>query len=119
MIFCLHDLVLTCIIIYFGTLVQVGVDIYLGIVVIARMSNPLDEALNLPSGSQLLTVIESHSRINFGKYEVCAQKGAFSLDDSRILEKLGKLKERGIRLAFSDGDCYSGASIPRGRSYPK
>jgi hypothetical protein len=73
----------------------------------------LDQATTMPEGSELLISIQTHGAPRLGKkaHWVClADEGALSVDDPYFLARLSKLKNSGIRVAITDGSCFSGDS---------
>ena len=63
-------------------------------------------------GDELLIAFSTHGTSGV-RHDVCLSDGTLlPVDDPDLLERLFKAKTRGVRLAFIDDSCYSGASIP-------
>ena len=69
----------------------------------------------LPIGSQLLVVIATHgapATASNSHHEFCLKDGNLSVGDPELHVRLQALKNRSIEIAFIDGSCFGGASVP-------
>lgn len=69
----------------------------------------LDKAISdkLGANDQLLLSINTHGFPG----SFCMSDGNMAADDPRLLMRLQKLKDAGVRLAFTDSSCHGGRSV--------
>jgi len=77
--------------------------------------NSLDSIIKSESPpKQLLLALLSHGspEQDGKKHGVCLDDGSYlALDDPEFISRLRKIKDKGVRLGFMDGSCYSGATV--------
>jgi hypothetical protein len=101
---------------------------------ISQVFSALEEALTLPSGSQLLLVMYAHGsepriekvwvdQSSGTRFRRAAQEHAWSLEtdegytglldsnDPKLLSLLDQLNERGIKIGVLDASCHGGATV--------